>query len=383
MFTASYHTPNIIVRPHTVLSSHILPADSDFHLSALLYPLLLITSPILIKMAAMAPPPPARSAAVPAGVQAELKAALRERKLYVMVGSGVTLNATRYADERGGSRAELSWNGFILAGLAKVEGTTQDVQVRAVCDHHRSAIASGVNDACLSAGQFIRKELDDVRYLSWLKEVFGPVPESVTDDRVLRVLRALTAKGGKLMTTNYDSLLERKVYTHGESVLPRDDNVVDFFDKQEESVYHIHGHYRSPDSIVIDFMQYQQANDDQWLSDSLKSVLLRDRVLFIGCGVEGGLQDPHIGPLWGWLQRAGPGQSRHTCLTWRKKEDGKKAPMPKIKGLTMLEYGDDVNNDLAGFIQRLFDLTDEECGGSVSLSPVPDAIAQKAGNGQP
>jgi hypothetical protein len=349
---------------------------------------------VVPKSAAAAPPLGHRLAKIPPQIAKMLKSAVDRRALYIMVGSGVTLNVTRLSDgtaERFGVRPELTCDGFIVNGLQQVEDRYQDQ--KAACDHHRTAIKEKYTNASFSAAQYIHSHLDEGAYATWLEDTFASVPEKVTDDRVLRVLHALTQRGVKIMTTNYDSLIEKCVYTSADPVDGKDDvNVIHFMDsaRDDHSVYHVHGHYRNPKNVVIDFMQYERARNNDWLNAHLRSTLLRDHVLFIGCGLPGGLTDFHFQPLWDALDVSGPSQTRHVCLL------SKKESMPKHRHLQVLEYGDDVNNDLALYLKHVFDLSDVECRGAVtSDSPFrqaqedqvgravqEDAVLQHVNNGQ-
>ena len=307
---------------------------------------------------------------IPARVKQQLLDALANQRLCLIVGSGVPLNATR--DEKDQVLPYLTWKGLLQHGLRYVHDLTQDEKTHTQCRKKFEAIEAGDDNADLEAAQYIRDQLHN-EYRDWLETVFKRLSDKVTDNRVLRVIKALCNKRALLMTTNYDHLLEN-LARRGITLNPSDLHEVRSFVNGERlsddwylDVYHIHGDYTHPQSLVLDFMQYQRAVNDDEVTGVLRNILQTKNVLFIGCGLHGGLEDRHFAPMWKWLER-NVQQRRHVCLIppLRSAES-----LPQHPSMHCLEYGKDFNNDLGYYLQQLFNLSDRECGGSVhpSLGP--------------
>jgi hypothetical protein len=100
----------------------------------------------------------------------------------------------------------------------------------------------------------------------------------------------------RFATTNYDFLLERAMgWRQGQAGLPgfswHDKNkAIEWQRGKLREVYHLHGHVRAKQSIVLGTASYDALNADQWIDQLRKAMALTDTVIFVGCGAT--LQDP-------------------------------------------------------------------------------------------
>jgi hypothetical protein len=108
-------------------------------------------------------------------------------------------------------------------------------------------------DSFLDAANIILAQLtQNGQFPTWLESVFSSLYQEVNHPAILEVLKALHAKGGTLLTTNYDDLLEKfcGLLRIGRS---DKDDVLKFKRGDLEGV---HWSYHDPHEIILDSTGY-------------------------------------------------------------------------------------------------------------------------------
>ena len=176
-------------------------------------------------------------------------------------------------------------------------------------------------------------------------------------------LAALKDMPGLLATLNYDNLLE--VATGHNAVTWDQAHQVQKVLRGEapKSVLHLHGHYETPDSVVLGQQSYAQVKDDAHASTVLKSFTIEHTLLFVGCGDT--VLDPNFTRLIEWAKDAlADVAPRHYLLCREADVADFQEKLRAAPWLQPLSYGS-TYNELAPFLQSLSD------GASVAIAP-PD-----------
>lgn len=223
--------------------------------------------------------------------KARIQEALRDKKLVIIVGAGVSLSATQPSPPR------LTWTGLIQNGLAYLVEEAFVSPDNADLKFYRTSLQqeSPTIRQVLRVCNYLKDELDQHRkYATWLDTVFGTLQDDVTQPEILHVLGRAYAKGAKLLTTNYDELLERIC---GLQRIRRSipDDVRKFERGTLNGVFHVHGSFQDPDDVVLDAVDYYKVKASDNVQDLLKTYLAHNTILFLGC--RGGLKDPNFNAL--------------------------------------------------------------------------------------
>jgi hypothetical protein len=237
--------------------------------------------------------------------------ALENRRLVIIVGSGVTLNAT--ADEDGKVIERLLWKGLIKDGLRYLveEGFTTDQDPR-IRQAHRF-LEGDDTESLLDAADKLKGSLEvHQQFPTWLFSIFGNLKDHIRHPGILYTLRGLHQKGATLVTTNYDDLLET---TCGLSRIGRKnkDELYKFESGDLDGVFHIHGSYQEPTEVVLNSLDYYIVQHDDLAQETMKSFFRHKTILFVGCGT--GLEDPNFANLLDWAaERYKDITNRHVLL---------------------------------------------------------------------
>ncbi|KAG9231956.1 ankyrin repeat-containing domain protein [Amylocarpus encephaloides] len=279
----------------------------------------------------------------------ELKQALEHHSLVIIVGAGVTLNATAQKDGRPLKR--LTWKGLIKNGLSYL---VDEVHIkRSTLASAYKALEDGRTEKLLCAATILRRTLKKHNHFpTWIRSVFEDLHKQVTSPDILERLKSLSERGALLLTTNYDDLLERSC---GLPRVNRSNKVdlLNFKRRDLKGVLHVHGSYLDPTEVVLDSTDYyniKNAQQDQ-VQDILKTYLDYYTILFVGCG--SGLDDPNFGPLLNWARHRHKKISNRHCLLMRTGEN------INYKPLISLEYGDEYE-DLVAYLDKILGAPGDE-----------------------
>jgi hypothetical protein len=273
-----------------------------------------------------------------------LKKDLKNKRLVIVVGAGVTLNAT--TDASGRPLPRLTWTGLIRNGLDYLVSAgyvqTSNRRIKYAYEALDDSDPASLLDA---AGIMANQMTKSGQFPTWLESVFGTLHQEVRHCSLLEVLRALHREGATLLTTNYDDLLEKACDLRriGRS---NQDDILKFKRGDLDGVFHVHGSYHDPHEVVLDNTQYYQVTHADEVQNVLQTFLEYRTIAFVGCGSS--LEDPNFGALLKWAsERHGNIPNRH-CLLVRDGDD------LNHEMLVRLKYGPDYS-DLVSYLQCLLD----------------------------
>jgi len=131
---------------------------------------------------------------------------LKNKRLVLITGAGVTLSAT--ADSSRQALSRITWTGLIRNGLDYLvqEGHVDrsNRRTRRAYD----ALDEQDMDDLLDAANILRSQLDhNDLFPTWLESVFGNLYSLVRNTALLDAIKELHEHGVMLLTTNYDDLL--------------------------------------------------------------------------------------------------------------------------------------------------------------------------------
>jgi hypothetical protein len=275
-------------------------------------------------------------------VLGQLRNALINRSLAVIVGTGVTLNAT--AESSGKPLQRLTWTGLIQNGLEylvcqKCIDPSSDKKIRA-----EKALKVSDTNSLLEAANILKSLLDEHgKFPNWLGTVFCGLHEEIRHPEILDALKALHERGVPLLTTNYDEILE--YHCKIPHIRPSEaGDGLRFMRGDLDGVFHVHGSYHYPRDVVLDTTDYLRVKSSESVQEVLKFFLMGKTVLFIGCG--SGLEDPNFDSLLEWAaERYKNICNRHSFLV---RDDDNRAYRPLVR----VSYGKK-HEDLSKYLQQL------------------------------
>ena len=259
----------------------------------------------------------------------------------LVVGAGVSFGAT--------SNPVASWTGLLEHGVQRAEDVAQEPIARGFTSRWLEALRSSDRFELLAVASLVTNMLGGhtgPEYRRWLQDTIGTLRAEDSS-----ALDAIASLGARLMTTNYDNLLEDS--TGLQPILWSDRaKLVEWLQGRRRGVLHLHGHFDYPESVVLGEDSYDRILHNELVQNVLRALLLTSTLIFVGYGE--GLNDPHFRPLRAWLRDIA-GESlpqRHYRLA-RVTE----APFLKVEhrndtGMHIVSYGDE-HADLAPFLRDL------------------------------
>ncbi|MEZ6142147.1 MAG: SIR2 family protein [Zavarzinella sp.] len=215
----------------------------------------------------------------------------------------------------------------------------------------------------IGVGEFITRELTNDRsgiFGKWLVEVFDTVNN--VDNSVINSLANLDIN---IATTNYDGVIEKALNLH--AITWKDvASATEFLRNRSRAILHLHGHYKTPETVILGASSYSQICNDVHFQEKLRATLLFKTVIFVGCGIDG-LSDPNFGSLFDWAQDALEQCShQHYVLV---KESELTIWQQRLRGIPVkaVSYGS-THSELASFLTQL--------GSNVRKKIVVDPLAR-------
>jgi hypothetical protein len=298
-----------------------------------------------------------------------LRTALDAKRLVIVTGVGVTLDATGYV--RDGDLEYLTWKGLIEHGFRYLErmcrpaiSDEKKTQERTQkITNGRYLLSQPDTDSHLLAAQILRKELEgEDHFANWLDSVFDNL--EIKNEVVLRCLKALHAKGATLLTTNYDHILDR--YCNLDTIRrTATDDLLRFRRGRasKDGVFHIHGSYQDPDDVVLDPIDYYKVKMSTEVQSFLQKCLLDDTVLFVGCG--DGLGDANFSALLTWITEKHRKIAHAHCLLITEGDHYNFKPLVRLKyGARHSDLGPWLLKELLGDSPETEDMNGCTSGGS-------------------
>ena len=265
---------------------------------------------------------------VPASVDqasATLRAALRDKRLFIVLGAGVTLHALSGSPHQ----TDYTWAGVVRHGLNWCKRVhANDRKIQSQCARFNEQLAHANTKGITDAADYIRRKLDETQRQECWNALFSRADTRITSRELLDIVHNLRRRGARLITTNYDTLVE-STDPGSQQLTPLHQRNVEevnrwYFanwavDSDTEHpdarvVYHIHGHWQDCRHMVLDNPGYDLIRQEEHLNALLDATLIKDTVLFLGCGIATGLQDSHIGPLLAKRQRIRPESTQHVLV---------------------------------------------------------------------
>lgn len=265
--------------------------------------------------------------------------------MVIIVGAGVSLSATFPSPPR------ITWTGLISNGLEYLEDEAGIPSDDRELDFYRSSLQqeSPKLRQILRACNYLREELvQHNKFATWLRDVFEKLHEDVKQPQILRTIGRAHSAGARILTTNYDELLEEECqFQRIRRSIPED--VIKYGQGTLSGIFHIHGSYQDPDDVVLDAIDYYKIRASDNVQELLKYYLAHNTVLFVGCG--SGLEDPNFEALLAWASQRAGNVAHHHFLLARTGENLRYDP------LITLKYGQDYDN-LEPYLRDLLGLQD-------------------------
>lgn len=269
----------------------------------------------------------------------------KTNNLVIVTGTGVSLQSVGYPDQPGTVVA--GWPGLLESGVV-------------YCEKHGLVSPNGAEIARLliskaespedliDAAQRIHGWLatQTNARLYWTKETIGKL--RLHDPSLILAIQNL---GGLITTLNYDGLLHE--VTKRPPVHWREQDKIDRHIRSESLDYilHIHGHWETIDSMVLDRTIYDEISKNDKMQQVMHRFARWHTMLFIGCGDT--FLDPNFCTLIKWCNTALNGSTHRHFILCRQCDEQNFIEMLKPYGfLQPLVYGTEFT-DLVPFLYKL------------------------------
>jgi hypothetical protein len=271
-----------------------------------------------------------------------IRQALRNKKLVIIVGAGISLNAIHPSPSR------ITWTGLIRDGLDYLQEEGFVPKDDEDLNYYRKVLErrdTRIHTILFACG-YLKAELDRYKqFPTWWESVFGTLHSDVTHPEVLEARRGFYRRGARLMTTNYDELLEH--YCNLQRVrcsIPED--ITKYEQGTLDGVFHIHGSFQDLKAPSLDPIGYYQVKASDDVQKLLETYLGRNTILFVGYG--SGLEDPNFKALLRWASSRAENTPNHHYLLARDGDNLRYNP------LITLRYGPNYES-LVPYLNALLD----------------------------
>lgn len=268
----------------------------------------------------------------------DLREHVRRGDAVIIAGAGVAAASSSVA-------ATGSWRAMLLSLF---EHATQTLQEPAPgwFDRVRDEMHSSDLDDVLSAAEKLERKLggnNGRAFRRWLRTTF----ERASIDRP-ELLDAILDTGAPILTTNYDSLFERR--SHREPTTWRHPaQVQQVIAGRSDKIVHLHGHWEDPSSVVLGIRDYESILGAEFLQVLLQSCVALKSLVLVGCG--GTRDDPNLGALFRWAVEVA-GQSGHDHYVLVSQRQLAEQPLSDDGPLVPIVYGNE-HEDLAPYLAGL------------------------------
>jgi len=247
-----------------------------------------------------------------------------------------------------------SWRGLLQNGFdyALKKGRIKSDQML----FWKPQLDSSDIDDMLGAAEFLSRKLgkdaEDQLYARWLNEALGDL--SISNRKLASSVKKLSQAGVLICTLNYDHLLEKA--TGLPSILVSETSkVASLLRRESLGILHLHGAYDSPQSCILGIKDYASTQVDAVRDLFQRSLVVFNRILFIGCGDT--LSDPNFSALIHWLRTTYIALTpQHFALTLDSEVAIKNADPTWAGFVEPLGYGPS-HDDLASFLNLHFQHT--------------------------
>ncbi|MDF7817719.1 SIR2 family protein [Runella sp. MFBS21] len=254
----------------------------------------------------------------------ELVQKLKEQKVVIFVGTGVSAYTTQ-------NEPLSKWRGLLENGVeyCKDVANCDDNWVR----RKREAIDSNELEEWLSVAEHITNKLKGVhQFKTWLRNKVGTLPNNRPE-----LINKIGELDTQIYTTNYDKLLnenlKRGIISNKDA-----DKIQDVVNGNRNEIVHLHGYYDDADTVILGNISYNDLKHDEFFQAIEKAISLSKYILFIGFGA--GLDDPNFGPLFEWSKKVINSEHHHYRLILEKD----KGNIPLDRNIQNLVYGSDYDD---------------------------------------
>lgn len=269
------------------------------------------------------------------------------RRVVIIVGAGVTLGALQGTPQA----ALASWRDLLRSGLRRCE----EIRVLAPGEvAGLTAVLGGERpDLWITVAEAVAHALGAPgggEFRGWLRDTVGSFAPAIREHAVLEALAGLARSGALLATVNYDDLLSVK--TGLPPVVWSDRSRVErVINREEPGVLHLHGHWATPESVVLGGRSYEEVVRDEHARAVLSTLRMQQVLVFVGHGA--GLTDPNWGSFLRWSEAVHAGsETRHFRLVREGERDQVQAEHPREQRIFAVPYGASYD-DLAPFLRGL------------------------------
>ena len=276
-----------------------------------------------------------------------LKSNIAERNVVLVIGTGVSVAAT-------GGAITASWAGLLRGGIDRAvtfgAGLPSGWKEHAL-DTLKYAEDNDYLSGILSLSDEITNALggrDGGEFRSWLRNDIGSLKVS-DSGQGKELIEAIGGLGLPITTTNYDGLIEEAL-ARPTSTWTDSSTAQLIIQGTVSNIYHLHGYWDQPTSIVFGSMSYSKLINDH-AATAVEHILAGGKsLLFIGCGA--GLSDPNFEALRGWLDKTFPSSElRHYRLCLAQELD-QLVESHKGERIVPISYGNS-HETLTSFISSL------------------------------
>ncbi len=273
-------------------------------------------------------------------VLGDLKAQIAARRVVVVVGSGTTIAATKNAQAA-------SWTGLLKLGVQRcVEldpALAGDWEKRALGD-----VTSGHLDDLLAAATKVTRALRRKgEWARWLSDTIGRL--GIVAPEVFDAIGTLDAP---ILTTNYDDLIDRRLNRLPITTRNRVEQISFARLESRDTVLHLHGHWRDPETVVLDTGDYERIVGNGLAQAGLRTMGEAWSFLFVGCGE--GLADPNFEQFLDWMGDILEGSRHRHFRLERASEVSRRQAWHDDRGhrVRVIAFGEE-HGDLPSFVARL------------------------------
>jgi signal transduction histidine kinase len=227
---------------------------------------------------------------------ANLRQTIRERLAVIVAGTGVSIAAS-YDAKIKRSHPQASWSGLLENGLhwlkdhKLIDEDDADAQLKLLKKNPQThRFVSAAEDVTEGMGTAKSKH-----FAKWLKVTVGSI--KACDRSVLDALEALREHGNLLATTNYDGLLLDGNKKLSPAIWNNSNAIIGALRTRDtENIIFLHGYWRQPESVILDWKSYDQIARNEQYRDDLAAFWKTSIWVYVGCGING-LSDPDFGLL--------------------------------------------------------------------------------------
>lgn len=226
-----------------------------------------------------------------------LREELAAERIVLLAGAGLSLNASGTKPD-----SVASWFGLLENGIKRCRDINRKSIPKWVDYALRDKDSSEDYILLLALAEKITSVLKSKagEYARWLEETVGTL--RATNNKLFDAL--LHLEKARIMTTNYDHLLEDGLGGWRYVTWLDTEEVTRWITRVEKAVFHLHGSWRKSGSVVLGVRSYDSIVSSPQVQEQLRALWISKSFLFVGFGK--GLGDPNFSALLAWARSIFP-----------------------------------------------------------------------------